>query len=157
MEATKSRLAGHLLFGLVWMTDRMKTRILIAALIAFALTCAACTNSQPAYLGTYPSDFEFGPNHGYEAYSSAPHDPDGAYYQNYAPATPYYYEPPESHRDCDQRPCLAYRRDAGAQPLEPEIIAVPENQGPLNPPSTISRSSHPGPPGSVPPKPESVD
>jgi hypothetical protein len=136
----------------------MKTRILTAAaLIASALALQACTNTQPAYLGTYPSDFEFGPNHGYDPYASAPHDPDGSYYQNFAPATPYYYEPPESHRDCDQRPCIAYRRDAAAPPLEPRIIAVPEKKAPLNPASTISRSSHAAPASGAPPKPEDVD
>jgi hypothetical protein len=119
------------------------TLVTATALILFALGLQACTNAQPAYYGTYPSDFDFGPNHGYEPYSSAPHDPEGAYYQNYAPATPFYYEPPESHRNCDERPCIAYRRDAGAQPLEPEIIAVPQKKQPVNPPSTISRSSHP--------------
>jgi hypothetical protein len=123
----------------------MKTRIAAAVLLFLGLGLQACTNAQPAYYGTYPSDFEFGPNHGYEPYATAPHDSVGAYYQNFAPATPYYYEPPESHRDCDERPCLAYRRDAGAPPLEPEIIAVPEKQEPVNPPSTISRSSHPAP------------
>jgi len=122
----------------------MKTRNIIAAVtLLFGLALQACTNTQPAYLGTYPSDFEFGPNHGYDAYASAPHDPDGSYYQNFAPATPYYYEPPESHRDCDERPCIAYRRDAAAAPLEPEIMALPQRKGPLNPPSTISRNSHP--------------
>src|SRR5271166_1434227 len=110
-----------------------------AVLIVFALGLHACTNAQPAYYGTYPSDFEFGPNHGYEPYASAPHDPDGAYFQNFAPATPYYYEPPESHRNCDERPCIAYRRDAAIQPLEPEIIALPQKKEPFNPPSTISR------------------
>jgi len=121
----------------------MRTRIFAAAvLIVFALVLQGCTNAQPSYYGTYPSDFEFGPNHGYEPYASAPHDPYGAYYQNFAPATPYYYEPPESHRNCDERPCIAYRRDAAIQPLEPEIIALPQKKEPFNPPSTISRSSH---------------
>jgi hypothetical protein len=128
-----------------------------AVLVVFALGLHACTNAQPAYLGTYPSDFEFGPNHGYEPYASAPHDPDGAYYQNYAPATPFYYEPPESHRNCDERPCTVYKRDLGAPPLQPEIIAVPQKQQPYNPPSTISRSSHPSAPGSTPAKSDDVD
>jgi len=121
----------------------MRTRVITAAaLIVFALALHGCTNTQPAYYGTYPSDFEFGPNHGYEPYASAPHDPDGAYYQNFAPATPYYYEPPDSHRDCDERPCIVYRRNAAPEPLEPEIIALPQKKEPLNPPSTISRASH---------------
>ncbi len=121
----------------------MRTRVITAAaLIVFALALHGCTNTQPAYYGTYPSDFEFGPNHGYEPYASAPHDPDGAYYQNFAPATPYYYEPPDSHRDCDERPCIVYRRNAAPESLEPEIIALPQKKEPLNPPSTISRASH---------------
>ena len=66
----------------------------------------------------------------------------GAYYQNFAPATPYYYEPPDSHRDCDERPCIVYRRNAETAPLQPKIIAPPPEKQPLNPPSTISRSSH---------------
>jgi hypothetical protein len=115
------------------------------ALVIFALGLQACTNAQPAYFGTYPSDFKFGPNHGYDAYAAAPHDPDGAYYQNFAPATPFYYEPPESHRDCDDRPCVVYKRDIGAEPLQPEIIAVPQKKQPYNPPSTISRTSRPAP------------
>ncbi len=120
----------------------MRTRIIPAAvLIVFALTFQGCTNTQPAYYGTYPSDFDFGPNHGYEPYASAPYDPYGAYYQNFAPATPYYYEPPESHRDCDERPCIAYRRNAATEPPKPEIIAPPQKKEPFNPPSTISRSS----------------
>ena len=118
----------------------MKIRIVIAA--AWFL-CApifiGCTNTQPAYYGTYPSDFDFGPNHGYEPYASAPYDPYGAYYQNFSPATPYYYEPPESHRDCDARPCIAYRRNAAEQSAQPEIIALPQKREPLNPPSTIAR------------------
>src|SRR5579872_3100612 len=119
----------------------MGIRIIAAAgLAVFVLVLQACTNTQPAYYGTYPSNFVFGANHGYDPYTTAPHDPIGAYYQNFAPATPYYYEPPESNRDCDQRPCIAYRRDAAAQPLEPEIIALPQKQEPLNPPSTISRA-----------------
>ena len=87
-----------------------------AALTLLLLAFGGCTNTQPAYYGTYPSDFEFGPNHGYEPYAAAPHDPVGSYYQNYAPATPYYYEPPESHRDCDQRPCIAYQRQLETGP-----------------------------------------
>ena len=122
------------------MTMRLITT---AALIAFALALQGCTNTQPAYYGTYPSDFEFGPNHGYEPYASAPYDPYGGYYQNFAPATPYYYEPPESHRDCDERPCIAYRRHAETQPLEPKKVAPPAaGKQPSNPPSTISRPSH---------------
>jgi hypothetical protein len=113
-----------------------------AALIALALALSGCTNTQPAYYGTYPSDHAFGPNHGYEPYASAPYDPDGAYYQNFGPATPYYYEPPESHRDCDVRPCIAYRRNAETQPLEPKIIALPAEKQSHPQPSTISRSSH---------------
>ncbi len=128
-----------------------------AALLILALGLQACTNAQPAYLGTYPSDFKFGPNHGYDAYASAPHDPDGAYYQNFAPATPFYYEPPESHRNCDERPCIAYKRDIGAPPLQPEILAVPQKTQPFNPPSTISRSSHPAPPSSSASKPADDD
>ncbi len=120
----------------------MKIRIVTAAgLTLFLLALQACTNTQPAYYGTYPSNYNFGANHGYEPYASAPYDPVGAYYQNFAPATPYYYEPPESHRDCDERPCIAYRRDAAIQPIEPEIIALPEKKEPFNPPSTISRIS----------------
>ena len=116
----------------------MKIRIIAAGgLAVFMLCLQACTNTQPAYYGTYPSNFEFGPNHGYDPYAAAPHDPVGAYYQNFAPATPYYYEPPESHRNCDDRPCIAYHRDAG---VAPEIIALPQKQEPLNPPSTISRA-----------------
>jgi hypothetical protein len=115
----------------------MIIRIFAVGLAVFILGLQACTNTQPAYYGTYPSNFEFGANHGYEPYSAAPYDPVGAYYQNFAPATPYYYEPPESHRDCDQRPCIAYHRDATVQP---EIIALPQKQEPLNPPSTISRA-----------------
>jgi hypothetical protein len=119
----------------------MKTRIVIAAaLLFFAPLFAGCTNTQPAYYGTYPSDFDFGPNHGYDAYAAAPYDPYGAYYQNFAPATPYYYEPPESHRDCDARPCIAYRRNAAQQSVEPEIIALPQKPELLNPASTISRA-----------------
>ncbi len=125
-------------------------------LIVFALGLQAFTNTQTAYYGTYPSDFEFGPNHGYEPYAAAPHDPDGAYYQNYAPATPFYYEPPESHRNCDERPCIAYKRDIGAPPLQPEIIAVPQKTQPYNPPSTISRSSRPMP-SSTPSKSAAID
>ena len=113
-----------------------------AGLTVFLLALQACTNTQPAYYGTYPSNYNFGANHGYEPYASAPHDPVGAYYQNFAPATPYYYEPPESHRDCDERPCIKYRRDAALQPIEPEIIALPEKKEPFNPPSTISRTPH---------------
>jgi len=128
-------------------TMRMRT-IIVAAPILFALACLGCTNTQPAYYGTYPSDFDAGPVHGYEPYASAPYDPYGAYFQNFAPAASYYYEPPESHRNCDARPCIVYRRDAAALPLEPEIIALPQKNEPLNPPSTISRSpradeSHP--------------
>jgi hypothetical protein len=124
----------------------MRTRITTAAmLIVFALALQGCTNTQPAYYGTYPSDFDFGPNHGYEPYASAPHDPYGAYYQNFAPATPYYYEPPASHRDCDERPCIAYRRQMETEPLEPKIIAPPPAKEPFNPPSTISRSSQAAP------------
>src|SRR6202051_732309 len=111
--------------------------ITIAALF---VVLQGCVNTQPAYYGAYPSNHAFGPNHGYEPYASAPYDPYGGYYQNFAPATPYYYEPPESNRDCDQRPCIAYRRDAAVQPLEPEIIALPQKKEPLNPPSTISRA-----------------
>ena len=119
----------------------MKMRIVTAAaLIVFGLALNGCTNAQPAYYGTYPSDFAFGPNHGYEPYSSAPHDPNGAYYQNFAPATPYFYEPPESHRDCEARPCIAYKRNA-TEPLEPKIIALPETKQSFNPSSTISRPS----------------
>jgi hypothetical protein len=114
----------------------------VIELLIFAITLTACTNTQPAYYGTYPSDYEFGPNHGYEPFAAAPYDPYGAYYQNFAPATPYYYEPPESHRDCDNRPCIAYQRRAEAASLEPEIIALPQKKEPLNPRSTISRSSH---------------
>jgi hypothetical protein len=118
--------------------------ITAAALMAFALSSAGCTNTQPAYYGTYPSDFGFSANHGYEPYASAPHDPVGSYYQNFAPATPFYYEPPESHRDCDARPCIAYHRNAETLPLEPKIIALPSEKQSYNPsPSTISRSSHP--------------
>jgi hypothetical protein len=121
----------------------MKMRIItIAAPIVFALALQACTNTQPAYYGTYPSDFAFGPNHGYEPYAAAPYDPYGAYYQNFAPATPYYYEPPESYRDCDDRPCFAYRRNADVEALGPKIIALPTKKEPFNPPSTISRSTH---------------
>ena len=121
----------------------MRIRLITAAvLVGLALALPGCTNTQPAYYGSYPIDHEFGPNHAYEPYASAPYDPVGAYYQNYAPATPYYYEPSESHRDCDARPCIAYRRDAGAPPLEPEIIALPQKKEPFNPPSTISRSPH---------------
>ena len=95
----------------------MKTGIFNAFVLTFLLLAlGGCTNTQPAYYGTYPSDFEFGPNHGYEPYAAAPHDPVGSYYQNYAPATPYYYEPPESHRDCDQRPCIAYQRQLQTGP-----------------------------------------
>jgi hypothetical protein len=109
--------------------------------ILFALTLAGCTNTQPAYYGTYPSNYDFGPNHGYDAFASAPYDPYGAYYQNFGPATPYYYEPPESHRNCDERPCIAYKRNAGIEPpVAPEIIALPEKKEPFNPPSTISRT-----------------
>jgi hypothetical protein len=118
----------------------MKTRIVIAAAwLLLVPLFAGCTNTQPAYYGTYPSDY-VGPNHGYDAYASAPHDPYGAYYQNFAPAVPYYYEPPASHRNCDARPCIAYRRDAAQQPLEPEIIALPQKPETLNPPSSISRA-----------------
>jgi hypothetical protein len=121
----------------------MSMRIITAAgLMVFALALQGCTNTQPAYYGTYPSDFEFGPNHGYEPYASAPYDPYGTYYQNFAPATPYYYEPPESHRDCDQRPCIAYRRHAETPALEPKIIALPTGKQSFHPPSTISRPSH---------------
>jgi hypothetical protein len=121
----------------------MKIKTLIdAALIACVLGFAGCTNTQPAYYGTYPSDYKFSPNHGYDPYASAPHDPVGAYYQNFAPATPYYYEPPESHRDCDERPCMTYPRNAGKQALEPEIIALPAGKPITNPHSTISRSLH---------------
>ena len=121
----------------------MKMRIIIAtALVAFIFTLSGCTNTQPAYYGTYPAAHAFGPNHGYEPYASAPHDPVGAYYQNFAPATPYYYEPPESHRDCDERPCIAYRRKAEVDSLQPEIIALPSKEQPFNPPSTISRTSN---------------
>jgi hypothetical protein len=121
----------------------MKIRIVNAvALGLLALAFAGCTNTQPAYYGTYPTDFAPAPNHGYDAYASAPYDPDGAYYQNFAPATPYYYEPPESHRNCDARPCIAYRRDAAEQSAQPEIIALPQKPEPVNPPSTISRA-HP--------------
>jgi len=123
----------------------MKTRIFTAGLLTlWALVFSGCTNTQPAYYGTYPSDFDFGPNHGYDAYASAPYDPYGAYYQNFAPATPYYYEPPESHRDCDARPCIVYQRHTETAPLEPEIIALPQKKQPLNPPSTISRSAQAG-------------
>src|ERR1700693_4284600 len=118
----------------------MRIHAVAVGLAVFMLGLQACTNTQPAYYGTYPSNFEFGANHGYEPYSAAPYDSDGAYYQNFAPATPSYYEPPESNRDCDQRPCIAYRRDAAVQPLEPEIIALPQRKEPLNPPSTISRA-----------------
>jgi hypothetical protein len=118
----------------------MKIRIYtVATSVILALLVQACTNTQPAYYGAYPSNFDFGANHGYEPYASAPYDPYGAYYQNYGPATPYYYEPPASHRDCDARPCIAYRRNA-SEPLEPEIIALPQKKEPLNPPSTISRT-----------------
>ena len=118
----------------------MTTRVTTAAmLLAFALAFAGCTNTQPSYYGAYPTDHPLGPNHGYEAFAAAPYDPYGSYYQNYGPATPFYYEPPESHRNCDERPCIAYPRDAGAQPLQPEIIALPQKKEPLNPPSTISR------------------
>lgn len=116
--------------------------IKIAPLMFCVLALHGCTNTQPAYYGTYPSDFEFGPNHGYEPYASAPYDPYGAYYQNYAPATPYYYEPPESHRDCDERPCIAYQRHAEAEPVQPKVAAPPSAKQASNPPSTISRSSH---------------
>jgi hypothetical protein len=120
----------------------MKIRIIIAgALIVFATSLLGCTNTQPAYYGTYPSDYDFGPNHGYEPYASAPYDPSGSYYQNYAPSTPFYYEPPESHRDCDDRPCIAYRRDARAEPLQPKLIAPPPEKEVHNPSSTISRNS----------------
>ena len=105
------------------------------------LTLGGCTNTQPAYYGTYPSNFDFGANHGYEAYASAPYDPYGAYYQNFGPATPYYYEPPESYRNCDDRPCIAYKRNAAvAPPVAPEIIALPQKKEPFNPPSSISRT-----------------
>jgi hypothetical protein len=128
----------------------MKMRTLnLAALILFALAVQACTNTQPAYYGTYPSDFEAGPNHAYEPFAAAPHDPNGAYYQNFGPAVPYYYEPPESHRNCDERPCIAYSR-AQVDQLKPEIIAVPTGNEPVNPPSTISRSSQAAPAKSVP-------
>jgi hypothetical protein len=120
----------------------MRIRFFIASLsVLFALAFLGCTNTQPAYYGTYPSDSDSGPVHGYDAYASAPHDPDGAYYQNFAPATPYYYEPPESYRDCDARPCIVYQRSAATTPLEPEIIALPQKKEPLNPSSTISRAS----------------
>jgi len=120
----------------------MRLRLsIVAGSILLALALAGCTNTQPAYYGTYPSNFDFGANHGYDPYAAAPHDPVGAYYQNFGPATPYYYEPPDSHRDCDERPCLAYRRNAGiAPPVAPEIIALPEKKEPFNPPSTISRA-----------------
>jgi hypothetical protein len=122
---------------------QMKIRVVIAlAVLSFAPIFTGCTNTQPAYYGTYPSDFDFGPNHGYDAYAAAPYDPYGAYYQNFSTATPYYYEPPESHRDCDARPCIAYRRDAAQQSVAPEIIALPQKAEPLNPPSTIARSPH---------------
>ena len=121
----------------------MKMRTIIAAMpIAFTVALSGCTNTQPAYYGNYPAAHAFGPNHGYEPYASAPHDPIGAYYQNFAPATPYYYEPPESHRDCDARPCIAYPRNAEVDSLQPEIIALPSKRQPFNPPSTISRTSH---------------
>ena len=122
----------------------MRTRIFTVALFpALAMALAACTNTQPAYYGTYPSNFDFGANHGYDAYTSAPYDPVGSYYQNFGPATPYYYEPPESHRDCDARPCIAYRRNAAVEQVEPEEIALPQKNEPLNPPSTISREASP--------------
>ena len=129
----------------------MKTSLSIAAaLLLFALTLPGCTNTQPAYYGTYPSDFEFGPNHGYEPYATAPYDPSGAYYQNFGPATPYYYEPPESHRNCDERPCIAYPRDAAIEPPAPELLALPAGKPVLNPPSTISRSTAPSTSGKPP-------
>jgi hypothetical protein len=131
----------------------MSIRFFIAPQWAlFALAFFGCTNTQPAYYGTYPSDIAAGPVHGYDAYAPAPHDPYGAYYQNFAPATPYYYEPPESHRDCDARPCIVYDRNAATAPLEPEIIALPQKQEPLNPPSTISRASHASGPQKPPPQ-----
>ncbi len=103
----------------------MGTGFLKASVLTFLLLAVSgCTNTQPAYYGTYPSDFEFGPNHGYEPYAAAPHDPVGSYYQNYAPATPYFYEPPESHRDCDQRPCIAYQRQLQTGPVEPKAAAT---------------------------------
>src|SRR5271170_6727598 len=153
MEAAQKATCEAAPVGLVLDRSPMRNGIITAAtLLVLCLAMGSCTNTQPAYLGTYPSDFVFGPNHGYEAFATAPHDPDGAYYQNFAPATPYYYEPPESHRNCDERPCIAYRRDAGAPPLEPEIIAVPQKKEPFDPPSTISRSSHRAPVSSAPPK-----
>ena len=115
-------------------------------LMLFALGLQACTNAQPAYYGTYPSDYESGTNHSYEPYASGPHDPNGAYYQNYGPAVPYFYEPPESHRNCDERPCVAYSRPQ-VEALAPKMIAVPSKNEPLNPPSTISR--YPQPPKST--------
>src|SRR5216684_2375657 len=106
----------------------MKMRIIIAAtLFAFVLTSQGCTNTQPSYYGTYPAAHAFGPNHGYEPYASAPYDPYGAYY----------HEPPESHRDCDERPCIAYRRNAEVDSLQPKIIALPSEKQPFNQPSTI--------------------
>ncbi len=136
----------------------MAIRILIAsALTAVALALAGCTNTQPAYYGTYPSDYEFGPNHGYEPYASAPYDPYGAYYQNFAPATPYYYEPPESHRNCDERPCIAYRRDAGKQPVPPQVAAPTPPKPGSNSPSTISRPSQAGSSTGAHPQPPNID
>jgi len=134
------------IFGLTLQCTLMSIRILTFAVCpALALALAACTNTQPAYYGTYPSNFAFGANHGYDAYTSAPYDPVGSYYQNFGPATPYYYEPPDSHRDCDTRPCIAYRRDAAVEQVEPEQIALPQQKEPLNPPSSISREAHPKP------------
>jgi hypothetical protein len=56
----------------------MKIRIITAAgLVVFLLALQGCTNTQPAYYGTYPSNYNFGANHGYEPYASAPYDPVG--------------------------------------------------------------------------------
>jgi len=121
----------------------MRIRIVTAvALPLLALAFCACTNTQPAYYGTYPTDYPPEPVHGYDAYASAPYDPYGAYYQNYAPATPYYYEPPESHRNCDERPCIAYQVKPPVRPEQTEKVAAPEKPEPFNPPSTISRPAH---------------
>ena len=121
----------------------MKTGFAAALLMPIlGVALAGCTNTQPAYYGTYPTDFAAAPVHGYDPYAPAPYDPYGAYYQNFAPAPTYYYEPPESHRNCDARPCLAYRHPAYAEADRPEILALPQKNEPFNPPSTITRPAH---------------
>jgi hypothetical protein len=83
----------------------MKIRfIAVAAIFVSTLAVEGCTYTHATYdnAPAYPTDGPAGS--GPLAYG--PHDPYGAYFQNYYPV-PSYYEPPYNERPCDDPRCAA--------------------------------------------------